>query len=176
MADKKKPSKASLEYVRPEPGTFNLVAFEGVEFRFRKITIDDEAWAKEHFGKTIWEIINESSVEAAQVCRLYFHFLEDGFKALFPPERVEVVDYENGGKKEELLNGPKKFMRAIDGGSLTELTLIALAFAKTVFASRPISDLPEDVKKKVMELVKSQKPAAKEPAAKEPEKPAEANP
>ena len=48
-----------------------------------------------------------------------------------------------------------KFMRAIDGGSMTEMTLIALAFAKTLFASRPISDLPEDVKKKVLEMVRT---------------------
>ncbi len=153
MSEKKKINKKSIEYVRPEPGSFNLAAFPGVEFKFKKIFLDDEAWVIDTFGKNIWEIINNKQVHAADLCRMYFRFLEDASKVHFKPEEIETLDYETNEVKKELVNGPKKFMRSIDGGSVTELILIAQAFLKTLIASRPISDLPEDVKKNVMEAI-----------------------
>ncbi len=170
--EKKKVNKKSIEYVRPEPGSFDLKAFPGHVFKFKKIVIDDEAWVMETFGKPTWEVINSKEAMASDLCRLYFHFLEDQDKAKFPPEQVEEMNYETGVKGMNLINGPKKFMRAIDGGSLTEMMLIAHAFLKTLIASRPISDLPDDLKKSVLGIIEKGK---KKTAPKE-EKELEANP
>lgn len=161
----KKVNKKALEYVRPAFGSFNLKAFPGFEFKFKKISIDDESWVKQNMGRHSWEIINSDKAEAAELCRLYFHFLENEGKTKFPPETIEEMDYETGEKKSVLLNGPKKFMQSIDGGSLTEMLLIAQAFLMTMVASRPMSDLPEDLKKTVLESIKRRTPKEKEPEA-----------
>lgn len=168
MGQKLKVNKKAVEYVRPQRGTFTLNAFPDREFHFRKITVDDDAWVSQTFGKGIGELLHQGKAETAELCRLYFHFLDDEDKLLFPPERRTVVDYEQGGEKEELINGPKKFMQSIDGGSLTELLMISQAFVKTLIASRPISDLPDDLKKSLqagIEKAKAENAQANPPAA-----------
>lgn len=151
MNDKKKKiNKKAIEYVRPEPGIFDLKAFPGIEFKFRKIWIDDEAWINQTFNKNVWEMMNNSAASSADLCRMYFNFLTDESKLHFPPEKVEELNYETGEKEQVLLNGPKKFMRSIDGGSMVEITLIAQAFLKTLLASRPLDDLPEEIKKNIL--------------------------
>lgn len=158
----KKVSKKSLEYVRPELGTFTLVAFPGVVFRFRKLSIDDESWCLQTFGSDPWTFINRQKAQAAELCRMYFHFLDDESKSHFKPEREKKMDYDTGEEKEELITGYRQFMRKIDGGSLTEMLLIASAFAKTLIASRPISDLPEELKKSLEQATKKANEKAQE--------------
>jgi len=163
MSEKKKSPKKSLEYARPEPGTFELRAFPGVVFRFRKITIDDEAWCIDTLGGAIGDIIRREKERAGVLCRLYFHCLTDEGKRHFLPEKRVEVDYENGGEKEVVVSGPRLFMQAIDGGSVTEIIMIARAFLKTIAASRPIDDLPEDLKKSVMKWLAEDKKPKPEP-------------
>jgi hypothetical protein len=158
----KKLNKKSLEYVRPDTGRFELNTFPGVEFRFRKISIDDEAWAVETFGKSPWEIITGKSAQAADLCRLYFHFLTDDGKQRFIPVRKKEMDYETGEEKDVVISGPRLFMQSIDGGSLTEMVLISRAFVQTVVASRPISELPDDVKKSVLKWMNEAPPPKSE--------------
>lgn len=153
--EKKKVNKKSLEYVRPELGEFNLKAFPGHTFKFKKITVDDEAWVQDTFGVTAWSIVAQKKAQLSDVCRLYFRFLDDESKKLFPPEEVEELDYETGETKKFLLNGPKKFMRSIDGGALAEVLMIGQAFIKTLLSCRPISDLPEEVKKSLQKTMKN---------------------
>lgn len=158
MSEKKRvPKKTSLEYTRPTPGTFTLETFPGVTFRFRKITIDDEAWVSEHFeGRSPWAIMTAPKAQAAELCRLYFHFLEDRSKEHFVPETKKERDYETGEEREVVVSGPRLFMQSIDGGNLTEMTLISHAFTKTILASRPISALPEEVKKSLQKWIDAQ--------------------
>jgi hypothetical protein len=153
MTSAKKISKKSLSYVRPVPGSFELEKFPGHEFRFRKITLDDEAWCVEKLGASPFEIMSRDKVQASELCRLYFHFLVDSDKERFFPIEEEVTDYDTGEKKKEVVAGWKRFMRSIDGGSITEMLLIARAFAATIFASRPITDLPDELKKSLLNLV-----------------------
>jgi hypothetical protein len=157
MSEKKKVSKKSLEYVRPQFGSFDLRAFPSVEFKFKKISIDDEMLVKEKFGQHSWEIVSKGTAEASELCRLYFLFLTDESKAYFKPEEIEELDYETNETKKVLINGPKKFMRSIDGGNMTEMLLIADAFVKTLIASRPMSDLPEEIKKNILEAAEKMK-------------------
>lgn len=147
----KRVSKKSLEYIRPQPGTFTLESFPGHEFRFRKISIDDEAWCVEKLGVPIHELVSREKVQAADLCRLYFHLLVEDDKKLFFPVEEDVTDYDTGEKKKETIAGSRLFMRAVSGG--VELILIGDAFLKTFFSSRPITDLPDDLKKTLLALV-----------------------
>lgn len=158
----KKPSKKSAAYARPQPGTFGLLAFPGVEFEFRKIMVDDEAWAEEQFGVGVYEFASQTRNQVKDLCRLYFHFLKPESQALFKPEEMESTDPETGAVKKELVTGSVKLMRSIQGGSLTELLMMSHAFAKTLAASRPMSELPEDLKKSLEELVLKAKEKAPE--------------
>lgn len=165
---KKQPSKKSIEYVRPQPGTFTLEKFPGVEFKFRLITIDDESWCIEKLGKTPWGMIKPGAeAMAADLCRMYFHFLTDGSKRKFVPEEREEMDYETGKTNKVIVSGPRLFMQSVDGGSITEITIIGHAFLQTLLASRPLDAMPEEMKKKVQEWIR------KEQSKKTPEPPVE---
>lgn len=162
MSKKKPAIKKTIEYVRPRPGTFGLEKFPGVEFTFRIISIDDEAWCVQNLGKKPWDVMTSDTASAVDLCRLYFYFLTDEGKIHFVPFKKEEMDFETGLTKEVIISGPRLFMQSIDGGSLTEMTLIGRAFLQTIFASRPISELPEDIKKNLMDWVKKNQKAEKE--------------
>jgi hypothetical protein len=165
MSAKKPAPKKALAYTRPQPGTFTLNKFPGVDFRFRMISIDDEAWCLENLGNTPGTIISSKTATSAELCRLYFHFLEDDCKARFIPEEAESINYDTGKKETVVVPGYRLFMKSIDGGSLTEILLIARAFLKTLLASRPISDLPDEVKKNLMAQIESRQTGPETPAA-----------
>lgn len=156
MSERKKPSKKSLEYVRPTPGHFELQAFPGVVFHFRKVTLDDEPWVLETFGKSIWEIMSADKVEAKDLCRLWFHFLDDTSKSHFKPEKKQEMDYDSGEMKEVLYAGWRQFMRAIDGG-LCEILMVSKAFLETILSARPLDDLHDEaLKKRVLSRLEKQ--------------------
>jgi hypothetical protein len=151
----KKASKKSLTYVRPQPGTFTLEAFPGIEFRFRKVTVDDEAWCEETLGKTPWAVLLQKKEQSAVLCRMLFHFLHEDDKGHFTPIEEEKLDYDTGKTEVRLVAGYKRFMRSIDGGSPTEIILITQAFTKTLLASKPIDTLPDDLKKSLLTHLQS---------------------
>jgi hypothetical protein len=161
MPPKKTTSKKSLGYTRAQPGIFSLEKFPGVEFKFRIITVDDEAFCHKSFGKTPWELMTSTSIMAADLCRLYFHFLTDDSKKNFIPERRTEIDYETGEEKEVVISGPRLFMQSIDGGSPTEMMLIGKAFFDTLASSCPLENLPDDLKKTVLEAIKRKQEQSK---------------
>lgn len=149
----KKVSKKSIEYVRPPLGRFRIEKFPDHEFRFRKITVDDEAWCIENLGSTPAGIVTSKVQEAEKLCELYFNFLEDDDKELFIPVKRKVRNYKTGEETDEIIPGHKLFMQSISGG-LAELTMIGYEFVKTMLACRPISELPEDIKKSLLKSTK----------------------
>lgn len=157
MTKKKIPSKKSIEYVRPTPGTFTLVKFPGVEFSFRLINVDDESWCMSKFEKLPWAVMTAEKSMAADLCTLYFNFLTDECKQRFVPVRKEEMDYETGETKEIIVSGPRLFMQSIDGGNIVEMTLISHAFLQTILASRPIDSLPEEIKKNLLKQIQKNK-------------------
>lgn len=150
--EKKRVNKKSLDYVRPQPGKFTLEAFPNVEFKFRKMTIDDDAWAEATFGMNPYAMISQKTANTEDLCRLYFHFLDAESKTHFKPITEKEPDYEKGGEKETLIPGHRRFMKSI-GAGLVEVFMIANAFGETLLSSRPISDLPEELKKNLMAQV-----------------------
>lgn len=155
--EKKKVNKKALDYVRPQMGHFDLKAFPGVTFSFRKITLDDDPWCVKNLGASPWAIINSEKNDALTLCRMYFHFLTPESQEHFPAVKEESKDDDTGEVKERFVTRPEAFMRAIDGGNTVELLLVANAFAETLFSSRSVNDLPEALKKSLMKQAEKQK-------------------
>jgi hypothetical protein len=146
--EKKKVSKKSLEYVRPQPGKYTLEAHAGREFRFRKPTVDDTAWCEATFGQDPMGMIQQKKAPLADLCRLFFRYLDDESKAAFAPREYSAVDDETGIATKVTLGGWRRMMKDIEGG-IPEVLSISLAFAQTIFASRPISEMSDEEKKRV---------------------------
>ena len=153
MSEKKKVNKKSIEYVRPQMGSFDLKAFPGRVFTFRKMNLSDDPWCKKNLGAVPGEIIRSEKMEALTLCRMYFHFLteesQDHFQALTETKK----DDDTGKEVETFVTRPEVFMRTIDGGNTVELMLIANAFLETLINSRSLNDLPESLKKSLLEVL-----------------------
>lgn len=148
-----KPDNKALTYVRPEMGIFHLAAFPGVEFRFRKFTIDDYAWIQDTFGHTLEELTTPApgkTVSTGTMAKIWFRLLDDASKKFFVPVTESVMDYETGQEKNVTEPGWKRFMKALE---VTDVPKVGFAMSMTALSGRALEDVPAELKKKLEELV-----------------------
>lgn len=146
----------TLESLNPQDASFTLEAIPDVEFRIRKINLDDQVWLKTKFPSK--DVINEvfNGLDAKVLSELIYHQLDQEGRKHFPSFTKEIIDDE-GDTRHVKVSGPEAFRRKIVGTN--EFVRIFNALTKTIGISIPSLDniSVEEVKKNKREK-KGKKP------------------
>lgn len=140
----------TLQDLKPQSATFHLRKYDR-DFTIRTLTLADEAWLQNTFGKDL----DEKMKSLEGMCRLVFRLMSEPDKAIFAPQTREAID-EDGNKQTEVLGGWRLFMEAVE--SMSEKVMVSRALLQTRGISSPIIDevIGEELKKKeLMERLES---------------------
>jgi hypothetical protein len=124
-----------LEKIRPQSAKFSLQATG--EHELRKVTLDDQVWFQDHFGKPIEEVFGlGQEVKLSTMMQFIFHLLVD--KTPFRSYTESVHDDESGQDVVVRVPGYRVMARSI--GTDEQLAVMS-ALMKTVGISMP--EVPE---------------------------------
>lgn len=114
-------------------------------YRLRKITMDDEAWIRENFGKDSTLFTDRMSDE--DLLRIAFHQLYSEDKEWFKKQTVTIMNDETGEKTQVQMGGWKLFRTQVRG--MENKMQLFKAVLYIAGASRPMLDkmLSEEEKK-----------------------------
>ena len=132
-----------LEDIKPRASTFTLEAFPRVVFHLRAVSVEDEIWMQQEFGKEIEDVFTGMKMDG--VCRIAFRLLDAPSREHFKKQSVKMID-EKGEETTEELGGYKLLERCTTG--FQAKTDMFAALLQTIGISRPqIEDVTGQKKK-----------------------------
>jgi hypothetical protein len=140
----------TLADICPQPGKFSL-KLTGKEYTLRPITIADQAWISERFGKQLQDIFRE--VRSKEIAQLAYHQMDEQSKAEFEPKDVVIHNEDTGERTNSKIGGWRLFAAQVSG--MVEMEGIFKALLHCIGISQPLIDeleaevKAEELKKKV---------------------------
>jgi hypothetical protein len=148
----------TLADICPQPGKFTLKS-TGKEYTLLPISIADQAWINERFGKNLEQIFRE--VRSNEIAQIAYHQMDEQSKTEFEPKEVTIHNEETGARTKTMIGGWRLFAAQVAG--MGEMEGIFKALLHTIGVSQPlIEELEADMKAE--ELKKKEDPSETRPA------------